>query len=551
MHNHHRTHVELTTLGGVHGSLEGFVVDGKKRRGKTAGEAKLVKQDDEIAKQPDDQSNTNESNVEDANEPREKEHNNAGTERHVQEESSAQSAAVDTNVAAPTTKPTNSPIVITTTRKTITNKSNELTNNTKDAIQNEHKIINPTDSIHPVAHLSCADHGGPSDPDIIDSMVFWSDIPSDSSYVSPMYEEGNEKYLTFEPDHGGWNNIRMAMETALVMSHAMGRTLVLPPEQGMYLMSANHDGQKSQFSFSTYLLLFIHMLALYVLIRYVCLELDDFFHLDSIAIEHKGFKVITTEEFLKREAITGGLKDYDSHQVKYPPNNRTDWNGGGSDPLFKYLRSVANTPTWDPWECALAIPANKDQSSIDELNTTLKAIMDGSYGKPRPTLEEFNGNPTPVDAPLGDRMREMLADRPGLCIYDKPLQEEKLIHMKVHGGVRLLTHFYAFIFFADWRQDLWSKREFGALWLLDSTFSMSTDFLNSMYLGFVRDHLRYVDDIVCAAARVLEAVKEHARKNTKHKPSTDQGIFDAMHVRLELPLSFRFATPCQLKLTTA
>ena len=25
-----------------------------------------------------------------------------------------------------------------------------------------------------------------------------------------------------------WNNIRMAMETALVMSHAMGRTLVLP-----------------------------------------------------------------------------------------------------------------------------------------------------------------------------------------------------------------------------------------------------------------------------------------------------------------------------------
>lgn len=56
----------------------------------------------------------------------------------------------------------------------------------------------------------------------------------------------------------------------------------------------------------------------------------------------------------------------------------------------------------------------------------------------------------------------------------------------------------------------------------------------NLTLGFVRDHLRYVDDIVCAAARVLEAVREHARKNTKHKPSMDQGIFDAMHVRLEL-----------------
>ena len=252
MHNPHGIHVELTTssLGGVHGSLEGFVVDGKRRRGKTAGKAKpdkRVSTDGELAKQLDDQSNTNESNVsESVNDHREKEIENADatkvrTERHAHTESSAQSAGVDTNVAAPTTKPTNSPIVSKTTRKANTNKSNTT---------KEHKIINPTDSIHPVAQLSCADHGGPSDPDIIDSMVFWSDIPSDSSYVSPMYEEGNEKYLTFEPDHGGWNNIRMAMETALVMSHAMGRTLVLPPEQGMYLISANHDGQKTQFSFS-------------------------------------------------------------------------------------------------------------------------------------------------------------------------------------------------------------------------------------------------------------------------------------------------------------
>lgn len=35
-----------------------------------------------------------------------------------------------------------------------------------------------------------------------------------------------------------------------------------------------------------------------------------------------------------------------------------------------------------------------------------------------------------------------------------------------------------FLFFADWRHDLWTKR-------------------------FVRDHLRYVDEIQCAAARVV------------------------------------------------
>ena len=110
-------------------------------------------------------------------------------------------------------------------------------------------------------------------------MVFWSDIPSDSSYLSPMHPlndphtpDDTERFLTFEPDSGGWNNIRMAMETALVMSHAMGRTLVLPPEQRMYLID---KGGKS-FSF------------------------NDFFHLDAISIEHRGFKVIRMEEFLVR-----------------------------------------------------------------------------------------------------------------------------------------------------------------------------------------------------------------------------------------------------------
>ena len=49
----------------------------------------------------------------------------------------------------------------------------------------------------------------------------------------------------------------MAMETALVMSHAMGRTLVLPPEQKMYLIDKAKGKQQSAFSF------------------------NDFFHLDA------------------------------------------------------------------------------------------------------------------------------------------------------------------------------------------------------------------------------------------------------------------------------
>jgi len=174
--------------------------------------------------------------------------------------------------------------------------------------------------------------------------------------------------------------------------------------------------------------------------------------------------------------------------------------------LWKYLRDVGNTPEWDPWVCALAIPESTDDKSITDLETTVKSIMNGSYGKPKPKLEEFDGKPVAVDASMGDRMREALADREEICIYDKPLQKAKLIHLKVDKGVRLLTHFYAFIFFADWRQDLWSKR-------------------------FVRDHLRYVDDIMCAAARIVQQVRARARKNDKYGPSKNEGVYDAIHVR--------------------
>ena len=376
-------------------------------------------------------------------------------------------------------------------------------------ISNKHAEDSNDKIIHPVAHLNCADHGGPTDPRIIDEMVFWTDIPSDSYYLSPMHPlndpytpDDTERFLTFEPDDAGWNNVRLSMETALVLSHAMGRTLVLPPKQKVEHLP------KTQFGFK------------------------DFFHLDAISAEHKGFNVITMDEFLDREAKQGKMVEYNdsgtknNNQALYPPT----WDEDDTEPLFDYLRKIGNTPEgWEPSDCALAIPSSTEPEAVEELKTTLKSIMDGSYGKPRPTLEEFNSNPTPVDATLAERMREMVADKQGddeakLCIYDKPFQQAKLIHLKYDDetDTRFLTHFYAFIFFADWKQDLWSKR-------------------------FVRDHLRYADDIMCAAARVIEALREHSKKKAvgrwaamkqsimrlvfKNKMKSQSGIFDALHVR--------------------
>ena len=65
----------------------------------------------------------------------------------------------------------------------------------------------------------------------------------------------------------------------------------------------------------------------------------------------------------------------------------------------------------------------------------------------------------------------------------------------------MLIHFYAFLFFEDWKHDLWTKR-------------------------FVRDHIRYADEIQCAAARVVKALRQKAIEH-----GNKEGFFDTMHIR--------------------
>jgi hypothetical protein len=66
-----------------------------------------------------------------------------------------------------------------------------------------------------LAGLDCKPFGGP-DNELAEEMVYWEDIPQDQTWVSPFKSDTSPKYLTFEPDQGGWNNIRMGMVSATV-----------------------------------------------------------------------------------------------------------------------------------------------------------------------------------------------------------------------------------------------------------------------------------------------------------------------------------------------
>jgi hypothetical protein len=88
-----------------------------------------------------------------------------------------------------------------------------------DAHLNHPAEVNAGDPV--LSYLSCDKYGGPPN-EYAQEMVYWSDIPSDAAFVSPfhtMTQESERKYMTFEPDGGGWNNIRMAMASVSILDY--------------------------------------------------------------------------------------------------------------------------------------------------------------------------------------------------------------------------------------------------------------------------------------------------------------------------------------------
>lgn len=211
--------------------------------------------------------------------------------------------------------------------------------------------------------------------------------------------------------------------------------------------------------------------------------------------------IISMQQFLERTAMKGRLVNKDTGEIQFPPGNRTDWNGRAlhEKDLFEYLRQVTDVRNWKPGECLAAFPADVGEDHIEHLQTMMKEVW-----TERPNKMIFEDNPVNVDAEAKERLREVYKDRRNLCIYDSQMQSSLVVHFMCYHKerARLLTHFYTFLFFEDWKHDLWSKR-------------------------FVRDHLRYIDELQCAAARVITAIRQRSMQND---PDAN-GQYHSFHIR--------------------
>ena len=151
---------------------------------------------------------------------------------------------------------------------------------------------------------------------------------------------------------------------------------------------------------------------------------------------------------------------------------------------------------WKPSDCLPAFPSSGNHKDV--------AILQDLAQQAKKRTEP--GDPVPVDSDPLPRLEEALAGRHKLCIYDEEMQKEPTIHFQMNHkqNLRLLVHFYGFLFFEDWKEDLFMKR-------------------------FIRDHVRYIDPIQCAAARIVAKIRERARqRDPKGNPS---GFYDSFHIR--------------------
>jgi hypothetical protein len=149
------------------------------------------------------------------------------------------------------------------------------------------------------------------------------------------------KYLTFEMDSSGFNNMRLGLENIMLLAHAMGRTLVMPPKWRLtHGMLDKNSGTVVSFS--------------------------NFYDIAAINVKQNGLNIISMEDFLEREALNGNLKSVVDGSPQYPPENKVKWDNSPLDPLFCTLltlqRALSGIQTTACWLFLLLVPMSNYSS---------------------------------------------------------------------------------------------------------------------------------------------------------------------------------------------
>mmetsp|Transcript_50983 Transcript_50983/g.58943 ORF Transcript_50983/g.58943 Transcript_50983/m.58943 type:complete len:593 (-) Transcript_50983:75-1853(-) len=258
------------------------------------------------------------------------------------------------------------------------------------------------------------------DQDIYRLISYWNDPRSDvdRSFTSPFLQSPSvshikrpkrTRYLSFEPDSGGWNNIRMEFEIMVVLAAATGRTLVLPPDNPLYLL--NKEQKNKHRGLQTFFSGFDDIVD--------TISTEDFIQLEMI--DKKNYPLPSNEG--DRTKLMGSL-------------NKCIWMKKSEIScmqLFNYLTEVADlVPRWH---------GEKHCLIMDDVNWSKDSELSHVDDKQLQRILQFCGGREPI-------------------YYNTQIHDAPLVHFHTHTlkDTRLLVHFYAFIYFLNPEIGNWAKR---------------------------------------------------------------------------------------------
>jgi len=235
---------------------------------------------------------------------------------------------------------------------------------------------------------------------------------SDSCYVDPLvkyWEDGTDcydsslktisgstarledrRYILFQPDLGGWNNIRMSLETTMVFALATGRILVLPPDAVLYLLIQNNKWADNRGG------------------------VQDYIDFSRAQAGRAGLEVLHMHQFLEEVAMPGMLSKPFPSGIK-----ARDLKG---KKLWEYLEAACYSRSWSPGKTFIAFNATSTNRT--------------------PVYGTFTSEPT------SERVHNFSIKR-ALKPYDNLMHSHRAIFFAGHNKNRMLTLFYAYFFFAD------------------------------------------------------------------------------------------------------
>ena len=431
--------------------------------------------------------------------------------------------------------------------------------------------------------LNCEAYaGGPYDVESLNEMVYWEEITKDWSYQIRLFdveekEDGDDnkqqqqkqqeqtkksppqhKYLTYDTDLSGFNNQRMVFEVNIAMAIATQRILVLPrPRYIDHISSSQRHSMQEYYDLDQ----IQQRIAAFQMIR-----MDEFVRTEGLSATNlnlpTNFTAFTAKQTKKKTTHNSTEDDaaLSQYALQFLSNNTdmveqcskktsisastasfescsnyTDWIHqrhvvAGQykyyiDEFFHHHPNISCPSNWGVHNCLVVLPSTTAVSNNDNhsnttntKNTTadsrFQSWVDGMMGSHDSAHDvqqwgerrkQYINNPIPVTASASERIHEIYQKRNnGLCIYTQDMYEQDFYHMRDDPTVdqRILGHWYDYLFFENYRHDLWMKR-------------------------FMRDQLKYKDELQCCAGRIIKALRQQSRTLLPK----GKGIYHSMQIR--------------------